>query len=160
VFGDDAAEAAMVQAVLPWACLAPPAMLRRLFADAALHRSQVQRALRRSLRASSNTHWLTPCRGSTVSILANGGSKCAWVCGCLQAPLVMAVLRQLQPAAAMQQPGCALPLGVVCLRDALAASTQHLRSEAAAPGFLAMAAAAAGGPAAAHGGAADVRLAS
>ena len=41
MFGDDAAEAAMTQAVLPWACLAPAAMLRRLFADAALHRSQV-----------------------------------------------------------------------------------------------------------------------
>jgi hypothetical protein len=41
VYGDDTAEAAMTQALLPWACLVPAAVLRRLFADAALHRSQV-----------------------------------------------------------------------------------------------------------------------
>lgn len=51
MYGDDAAEAAMTQAVLPWACLAPAAVLRRLFADAALHRSQVHYCGVRNRRA-------------------------------------------------------------------------------------------------------------
>jgi len=42
VFGEEAAQAAqLVQALLPWACLAPGATLRRLMLDAALHRRQV-----------------------------------------------------------------------------------------------------------------------
>jgi hypothetical protein len=155
VFGDDAAEAAMTQAVLPWACLAPAAVLRRLFADAALHRSQVQTKGSAEplagLQQLALANTMSPVYRVTFAI---GGHTCACTYGCLQAPLVMAVLQQLQPAAAMQQPGCALPLGVICLRDALAASAHHLRSEAAAPGFLAMAAASAGGSAPAFRGAA------
>jgi len=49
-------------------------------------------------------------------------------------------MQQLAPAAAAHAPGFGLSLGLVCLREALASSGARLRSNAAAPGFLAMAA--------------------
>lgn len=42
MFGDEAGRSAeLARALLPWACLAPAAVLRRLMLDAALHRRQV-----------------------------------------------------------------------------------------------------------------------
>lgn len=75
-----------------------------------------------------------------------------------QAPILITALRQLQPAAVITEPQGAEPalaLGTACLRDALGASARHLRSEAAAPGFVAMAAAVAEAPTAASSGAGD-----
>lgn len=56
-----------------------------------------------------------------------------------QAPVLRTALQQLAPAAAAHASGTdGLPLGLACLREALAVSGRRLASDSAAPGFLAM----------------------